>query len=60
MTVFPDLSRPSNVQHTFRERVALDLRDLDREGAVEGSSAGDDSQNYRVVVVQPHVNVHWK
>ena len=43
---------------TFRERVALNLRDLDREGASEGGPAGDHSQNYRVVVVQSHVNVH--
>ena len=43
---------------TFRERVALNLRDLDGEGAGEGGSTGDDSQHDGVVVVQPHVNVH--
>ena len=43
---------------TFRQRVALNLGDLDGEGAGEGGPASDDSQHYRVVVVQPHVNVH--
>ena len=52
-----DLSRPS-VRPTFRERVALNLRDLDGEGPAEGGPAGHHGQNYRVVVVQPHVNVH--
>ena len=43
---------------TFRQRVALNLGDLDGEGAGEGGTAGDDSQDDGVVVVQPHVNVH--
>ena len=43
---------------TFRQRVALDLRDLDGEGPLEGLARGDGGQHDRGVAGEAHVHVH--
>ena len=43
---------------TFRQSVALDLRDLDREGPREGGAGRDHSEHHGVVAGETHVHIH--
>ena len=43
---------------TFGQGRALDLRDLDGEGAGEGGPGRDHGEHHGVVTGQPHVHIH--
>ena len=45
---------------TFGQRVTLYLGNLDVEGSLKRGARGDNGEDDGVVVVQPHVNVHYK